>query len=140
MKVSCLVLRPQLPRRLLCQALLIFDCQDLAGDCRGGLDHQTAYLSLELGEHSRMVRSGSGAGLVRDVFGGFDGLLSLLLPQPCGSAARLLNDCVASLLARANTSWRCVSVFASSALICSLLAKPWAMSSRRVDSILRIGL
>ena len=106
------------------QAPLIFRRQNLAGHRGGGLHHQPADLAFELGEHAVVFLSGGFARLDHNLFGGRDGLLRFLLLQARGCGAGFLDELVAWAFACAITSWRCASVLASSAFICSALARP----------------
>ncbi len=82
----------QFLRRLLGETLLIFSGQNLAADRRGSLHHQSTHFSFEFDQHPCVIRGCSLTCFGHDLFGGCDGLLSLLLPHSRGRNAALLQE------------------------------------------------
>src|SRR5687768_11597203 len=85
-------LRRELSLRFLGEPGLIVGRQDLAGDRRGGLHHETTDLVPQLGEHARAIAFGSFARSDEHLFGGGGCLPRLLDLDSGGSGAGLLDQ------------------------------------------------
>ncbi len=99
----------ELPGRFFGQPPLVFRRQDLAGDRRGGLDHQAAHLALEFGQHAGVVLGG---GLARLVIICSAAAMAFWVSCSCtrAAAARASSiSLVACALAWTMTSWRWAS-------------------------------
>src|SRR6185312_16848953 len=67
-----------LPGSFFRQSLLVFRRQNLAGHRRRGLHHQAAHFLLQVGQHTRVIRSRGFAGLGDDLFRGSNGFLRFI--------------------------------------------------------------